>query len=154
MVLLNLSACTQELPKNFSREALDDNFVDLQGNTVTFENILEKYEGKKVVLDIWASWCRDCLEGLPEIKRLQSENPETVFVFLSLDRSNEAWKKGIINYQIKAEHYFMQTGWDGDFGDFVDLDWIPRYMVVDKDRNILLFKAVKATDENLIKALK
>ena len=43
----------------------------------------------------------------------------------------------------------MQSGWKGSFGEFVDLDWIPRYMVVDKEGTIKLFKAVKADDKRI-----
>ena len=43
----------------------------------------------------------------------------------------------------------MQSGWNGDFGDFIDLDWTPRYMIVGKDQNIKLFEAVKANDKRI-----
>ena len=26
----------------------------------------------------------------------------------------------------------MQSGWKGAMGTFLDLDWIPRYMIIDK----------------------
>ena len=44
----------------------------------------------------------------------------------------------------------MQSGWKGPFGEFLDLDWIPRYLVIDKQGNIKLFKATKAKDKNII----
>ena len=47
----------------------------------------------------------------------------------------------------------MQSGWKGAFGTFLDLDWIPRYMVIDKQGNIKLFKATKATDIKIIEAI-
>ena len=43
----------------------------------------------------------------------------------------------------------MQSGWKGPFGNFVALDWIPRYMVVDKDGNIKLYKAIEADDTKI-----
>ena len=39
-----------------------------------FQNILLKHQGKKILIDIWASWCRDCVVTLPELKKLQQEN--------------------------------------------------------------------------------
>ena len=58
-------------------------------------------------------------------------------------------KKGIEKHQIQGEHFFMQSGWNGDFGDFLNLDWIPRYMVIGAEGEIKLFKAVKANDKRI-----
>ena len=41
----------------------------------------------------------------------------------------------------------------GVFGKAVKLNWIPRYMVVDKTGKIALFKAIEADDEKLIETL-
>lgn len=144
----------QETPTVFSEAALNDTFVDLKGNNIKFEDILASYNGQTVFIDVWASWCRDCLEGLPELNKLQEEHEDVVFLFLSLDKDINRWKKGIDKHKIKGEHYFMQSGWKGDFGDFLDLDWIPRYLVIDEQGNIKLFKAIKLTDRNIQKALK
>jgi hypothetical protein len=35
----------------------------LEGRKVTFGQMLETYKGKKIVIDIWGSWCRDCIVG-------------------------------------------------------------------------------------------
>ena len=48
----------------------------------------------------------------------------------------------------------MPSGWKGDFNTSIELDWIPRYMVVDKKSEIVLWKAKKATNEELAKAIK
>ncbi len=154
LVLLSTLACNTEVPTQFSSEALHDTFVTLTGESIAFKDILEAHQGKTIVIDIWASWCSDCIKGMPKVKALQKDYKDAVYVFLSLDRSQEAWKKGIKKYNVSGEHYFMQSGWKGAFGDFVNLNWIPRYMVINEQGNIELFKAVKADDHKLIEALK
>ena len=148
-------ACkAQEIPNQFSLSALQDKFVTLNNETVTLETILSKYKGKTIVIDVWASWCKDCIEGFPVLKDLQSQNSEVIYVFLSLDKTIPQWRKAIKKYNLEGEHFYMQSGWDGPLGNFLDLDWIPRYLIVDKDQNIKLYKAVKANDKNLKEALK
>lgn len=154
ILLFTIFSCNTEVPTQFSEEALNDTFTTLDGNTVTFKDILETHKGKTIVIDIWASWCKDCLKGMPKVKTLQDKYKDVVYVFLSLDKNQKAWKKGVKKYNDSGEHYFMQSGWKGAFSNFVDLDWIPRYMVINKAGNIELFKAVKADDNKLIKALK
>jgi len=154
VVLFTVFSCNTEIPTQFSEEALNDTFISLDGNNIVFKDILQTYIGKTIVIDVWASWCKDCIKGLPKVKALQSEFKDVVYVFLSLDRSEKAWKNGVKKYNVNGSHYFMPSGWDGAFGDFVNLNWIPRYMVINKAGNIELFKATKADDNKLIEAIK
>lgn len=154
LLLLSVLGCNTEVPTQFSTEALNDTFITLQGESVAFKTILEKHKGKTIVVDIWASWCGDCLKGLPKVKALQSEYTDVVYVFLSLDKNQDGWKRGVKKYNVAGEHYYMQSGWKGAFGKFVKLNWIPRYMVINEQGNIELFKAVKADNNMLIEALK
>ncbi|WP_282135486.1 TlpA family protein disulfide reductase [Seonamhaeicola maritimus] len=154
ILLISFFSCNTEVPTKFSEEALNDTFITLEGDEVTFQSILEKHKGKTIVIDVWASWCGDCLRGMPKVKELQAEYKDVVYVFLSLDRGQEPWKKGIKKHDVVGDHYFMQSGWKGAFGNFLDLDWIPRYMVINEASEIVVFKVVEANDKNLIQALK
>ncbi|NND26432.1 MAG: TlpA family protein disulfide reductase [Flavobacteriaceae bacterium] len=146
--------CSFEKPTLFSEEALNDTFKELDGNEIIFQQILDKHEGKTILIDVWASWCADCITGIPTVKTLQQEFPEVVFLFLSEDRTEAAWKRAIEKYKIEGEHYYMITGHDGPFGEFLNSNWIPRYMVIDKNGNIKLFKAKSAKDKRIKEALK
>lgn len=140
-------------PTQFSETALNDTFISLKGDSVAFKDILKKHQGETLFIEVWASWCGDCLKGMPTVKKIQQDHPDVSYVFLSLDRDQEAWKKGIKKYQVQGEHYFMQSGWKGPFGDFLDLDWIPRYMIVDKTGKIILYNAEKASDKRITQNL-
>ena len=154
LFVTTLLSCQNRVETQFSEAALNDEFVTLNGDSVLFKTILEKHLGNTVFIDVWASWCKDCLEGMPSVKELQQKHPEVDFVYLSLDKTQKAWKKGIDRLEIKGDHYFMQSGWKGAMGTFLDLDWIPRYMIIDKQGIIKVFKAIKTTDITLLNNLK
>lgn len=156
ILFLALSACSTAQDKTqFSEKALNDVMQTQEGTQLSFSEILSKYKGKTIVVDVWASWCSDCIKGMPLVKELQKKyTKDVVYLFLSLDKNTNAWKKGIKRYHVEGEHYFISSGWKGDFCSSIDLDWIPRYMIVDKTGKIKLFKAIKASDDKLIKALK
>ena len=155
VIFLTILSCkSQGNPTKFSQEALNDIFITLQGDSVTLKNILEAHKDKIIVIDIWASWCGDCIKGMPKVKTLQEEYPDVAYVFLSLDRSVEAWKRGIEKYEVKGDHYFMASGKDCDFADYVNISWIPRYMVINKASEIVVFNVIEANDDKLIDALK
>jgi thiol-disulfide isomerase/thioredoxin len=155
LICLCITNCeAQPEPESFSEEALNAVFVNQDGENVNLKSILETHKGKTILLDIWASWCRDCIVGLPDLKELQKENTDITYLFLSMDKTQKSWKNGIKKYDIVGEHYFMPSGWDGPFSDFVDLDWVPRYMVIDNESNIKLFRAIKANDPKIKTYLK
>jgi len=155
LVILSLSllSCKKETPIQFSEVALQEQFITLNNEPVNFDSILEKHKGKTTLIIIWASWCRDCLGELPRIKEYQQQNNEVDYVFLSLDRSIQSWKNGISKFEIKGEHYFLPSGWNGPFIDFIDLDWVTRYMVIDPNGNIKIFKSTKINNKYLRESL-
>lgn len=146
-------SCAQ--PTIFSQEALNDMLVDLEGNEITVESVLEKYKGTTVFIDIWASWCRDCIIGMPKVNELKEKYEDIRFVFLTVDHDKAKWKKGIDRFNIGyGDHYLITKGWKGSpFCTYIDLDWIPRYMIIDPTGKISLFKATKATDPDISKIL-
>lgn len=147
-----LMSCSN--PTTFTEESKTEKLVTLSGKEITFKEILDKHKGKKIVLDVWASWCKDCIVRLPNLKQLQKDFPNVSFVFLSHDRTPQSWKRGIQRFGIVGDHYLMPEKMDGPLADFLNLWWIPRYVVIDEQQNITLFKATKITDSKIVKALK
>ncbi|MBO6607655.1 TlpA disulfide reductase family protein [Psychroserpens sp.] len=149
IALCVLSCEAQPDPVAFTSEALNDTLLNLDDESVSFQSVLESHKGKIILVDVWASWCKDCIVSLPDLKAIQSDYPDVAYVFLSIDRSIKSWKKGIKKYNIEGEHYFMQDGWDSAFSESIDLDWVPRYMIIDTDGSIKVYRAVKLTDERI-----
>lgn len=151
--LVSLFGCAQKEATTFNKEGLENIMVSTTNQSLSFAEILKKYQGKTIVIDVWASWCPDCIKGMAKVKSLQEQYPDAVYLFISMDKTYEAWLKGIEKYDVKGEHYLTADGMKGVFGKSIDLDWIPRYMVVDKTGKIALYKVIEADDEKLIKTL-
>lgn len=154
-----LSARAQE-KTIFPKEALTAKLENTKGRQVTLATVLDKHKGKTIVLDVWASWCSDCIKGLPLLQELQkkTEKNDVVYVFLSVDRKQDRWKKAIKERNIVGDHYFVNSnlkngGMKGALGKAIDLNWIPRYMVVGKNGTIKLYNAIKADDKKIIEAI-
>ncbi|MFQ3297142.1 MAG: thiol-disulfide isomerase/thioredoxin [Polaribacter sp.] len=155
LFIIVFASCNFERPTQFSELALKDTVHTINNTSFSIEEMLQKYKGKKVLIDVWASWCGDCMKGLPSVRNLQKEYPEVIFLFLSVDKNKSAWKKGIDRFQIKGAHYNLPKGIkSGEFVDFINLGWIPRYMVIDEQGKISLFKATSASASSVAEALK
>ena len=152
-LLMSVLGCAQKEETSFKKEGLENIMVNTNNQPIAFSEILKKYEGKIIVVDVWASWCSDCIKGMPKVKALQEKYPEATYLFISMDKTYEAWLKGIEKYEVKGEHYLTSDGMEGVFGKSINLDWIPRYMIIDKTGKIALYKVIEADDEKLIKTL-
>ena len=108
VLIIMFASCTTEKPIHFSEVALSDTVYSLNNTVFTVEEMLQKHKGKKVLIDVWASWCGDCIKGLSSLRNLQNEYPEVVFLFLSVDENKDAWRKGIERFQIKGAHTTCQ----------------------------------------------
>jgi len=138
------------LKTSFSKEALSQKLEDEKGNRMTIQQILEEHKGKVLVLDFWAGWCRDCLNALPKAEELEKNNPNVDFVFLSLDRSKEGFDKSLERFKMKDKtNYWFVSGWKNDFNNYIDLNWIPRYMVIDQKSDIAKYYAISPEDPEI-----
>lgn len=142
---------TQSFPDSVNATSL----TALEGQSSTLGEVLKALEGRKIVIDFWASWCKDCITGLPELHELMSKTSkdEVVYLMLSVDKDIEKWKSGISKFNIQGVHYRFDQGWKNPFSNYVDLDWIPRYLVLDEKGKVLEPKTITAGDQALQKAL-
>lgn len=154
LALVSILFCCTAQNKQFSSEALQTNLTTFDNQTIIFKEILDKYKGKTVLIDVWASWCPDCIKGMPTVKSLQKEHPEVTFLFLSVDKSYESWITGIERFEVEGEHYFIPDGMKGVFGKAINLSWIPRYILVDTSGNVAYYNATEITDTKLLETLK
>ena len=142
---------TQDFPDSVKSLVLRQ----LDGHTLTFGDMLGSYKGKKVLIDIWGSWCRDCIISYPKLEALRKEAGEKdiVYVFLSTDENEQKWKNAITRFGIRGEHYLLDGAWKNTLCNYLVLDWVPRYFVLDKNGRMTLPKAILAEDSELKKAL-
>lgn len=153
-VILSIISCTNAQKKEFSKESLTKQLKTLDDSEITFQEILKQHLGKVTVIEIWASWCGDCVKAMPKFKELQANNPKVDYVFISIDKAAEKWKAGIEKHELKGNHYWATDGMNGEFGKSIDLDWIPRYIIIDKKGKIITYRAIETDFEQINATLK
>jgi thiol-disulfide isomerase/thioredoxin len=147
-------ACSNAQKNEFSQESLSEKLIALDNSEISFERILKKHAGKILVIEVWASWCSDCVKAMPKVKEMQSNNPDVNYIFISMDKTIDKWKAGIEKHELKGDHYWVTDGMKGAFGKSIDVDWIPRYIVIDKKGKIQIYRAIETDFEKINEQLK
>ena len=83
--------------------------------------------------------------------------PEISFVFISIDKSQSAWKKAI-NRNLKninrEKHYLLKKSSTDTILKNINLSTIPRYVLIDKYGNIVNNDLPRPSDKEIEKKLK
>ena len=148
---LGLTSCQAQT--EFSKESLTAKLINSENQGITFEEILKQNQGKTLVIEVWASWCSDCVKSMPQVKKLKEKYSDVAFVNLSCDKTFDAWKSGIEKHEVTGENYLIPDGMKGEFGSSIKLDWIPRFIVIDKEGKIVLFRAIEKDFDKIIESI-
>jgi len=156
--VLSVALSAQKVPAilktSFSNEALAQKIVSQKGKKLSINEVLAQHKGKILIIDFWASWCRDCILALPKTTELIDKNPSVQFVYFSLDRSMEQWERGLEKYHIAdKENYWFDEGWKNNFNNYIDLNWVPRFLVVDQTGGIAKYYAIHPDDPEIQQTL-
>ena len=115
----------------------------------TLEEAIKPFHGKKIYIDIWATWCKPCLMEFAHYKALKeilNEN-DIQQLYISLDNDNKTWIDFINQnqYNLTGTHIRANNGLIGS--DLLKLFFtnsegeielsIPRYILIDEKGNIM-----------------
>lgn len=77
---------------------------DATGNTVSLHDL----KGKKVFVNLWASWCPPCRREMPSIERLYRsvDTSKVAFVMLALDERFETSARFMEEQQLELPLYY------------------------------------------------
>jgi peroxiredoxin len=71
------------------KEAPDFSAPDLSGKVQT----LSSYRGRVVVLNFWATWCRECVRELPSLNAFAEANRDVVVLGIASERDPETVRR-------------------------------------------------------------
>ena len=106
-----------------------DNFGKLQG--------LEKYKGKYLLVDFWASWCGPCRQAIPKVKELheQYKAKGLEVVSISIDTDKKAWEKAMADENMPWEQLLSDN--KDKTMELYQFSGIPTLYLIDREGKIV-----------------
>lgn len=128
----------------------DLKFQDEAGKSIS----LEKYKGKYVVIDFWATWCGPCKETSP-VFEFQAKNfkfnDKIVFLSANIDEDKNKWKLDIKNSKSNTIQWWVS---DANTLNAIGVKSIPRFMMIDPNGKIYNANMPRPSETNFEDILK
>ncbi|WP_134000061.1 TlpA family protein disulfide reductase [Dinghuibacter silviterrae] len=104
------------------------------GTQISWDDLLHRYAGKVVYLDIWASWCGPCRHETPfyEALRAKFAKDPVVFLSISIDSDPEDWKGALGDGQPNPDSFLLLDGHHSSLNAVLHINGVPRYALLDR----------------------
>lgn len=134
--------------------APDFEYTNYKGGTTK----LSSFKGKYVYIDVWATWCGPCRAEIPSLKKVEEEfhNKNIVFLSLSIDKitDTEKWKNFVKEKSLGGVQLLADKDWSSSFVQALDINSIPRFILVGPDGKIVNADAPRPSSPALTDKLK
>ena len=133
-------------------------FVDNYENINTLKEAVQSFKGKKVYIDVWATWCGPCKDQFKYVDRLEeflrSKNIEILYISIDDAQRDKQWKEMIKFYNLKGKHIRTNKSLDTDLRRIFNQNsiiTIPWYILIDENGNIIKGHASRPSEINELK---
>ena len=160
LATLALAACQSKSKNPTEATAVDSLSASVPDNVmpdITMERTdgttlqLKSLFGKTLFLDFWATWCPPCCAEIPYLETLYkslSDNSDIRIISISVDQDRDAWLKKITNDKPAWEQYRISSEDADVFFSAIELETIPRFIIVGPDGRIVNADAPRPSDES------
>lgn len=145
-LLISSASFAQENALKAGDTCPDFTYQDVNGKSYS----LADFAGKYIYLDMWATWCGPCKKEIPFIKTLEEKmhGKNIVFVSLSVDKEKEKWVEFLKNNKMTGIQ--LHNGGDRGLSDAFNVRFIPRFILIGPDGNVVNPAAGKPSTEDVL----
>ena len=124
----------------------DITMESIDGTTLQLKSLF----GKTLYLDFWATWCPPCCAEIPHLEKLAeqlADNPDIRIISISVDQDRDAWVKKVTADKPAWEQYRISSEDADVFFSAIELETIPRFIIVGPDGNIINTDAPRPSED-------
>lgn len=123
------SSNKQASSKPCEKESPDIQVTTLKGNTFN----MEQEEGKVILVDFWATWCKPCISSIPHLNKLYNKYKDQGFTIVGISLDQRKGRKQVKKVAEKLDiQYPVVMGTKKMARKFGRITAIPTAFIIDK----------------------
>ncbi len=128
--------------------ATDFNAKDINGKNIQ----LSKFKGKVVILDFWATWCRPCINEIPNLKNIYKKfkNEKFEIISIALERKPSEYAIGFVKENKMGWIHIIDKDKGREIATAYKIRYIPSMFVLNSKGEIV---ATGLRGESLLKKI-
>lgn len=93
-----------------------------------------KFKGRLLLIDFWATWCGPCIAQIPELRRINNKfGDKVVLLSVSLDTDRNKWKEFVNKHKMDWQNICDGLGGRSPINVNFNIRGIPRAVLCDSD---------------------
>lgn len=102
--------------------------------------LLERFKGKTIYVDFWATWCAPCCKEIPflekRVEELKDKKDKLEFVSISIDLRKDLWLKKLAKDKPDWPQFIVTKEEYNRLRTFYGITGIPRFIIINPDGTI------------------
>jgi thiol-disulfide isomerase/thioredoxin len=122
-------------------------FMDNYETINTLSEAIKPLQGKKIYIDVWATWCAPCIREFAHneaLKKVLAENDiQQLYISIDSNDADQKWKNAIKFHHLTGTHIRANKEFDQELriwysknaeNPYISIPW---YMLIDENGNIM-----------------
>ena len=136
-----LNGATAQTEAEMAVDEIDDELDEtlVPAPDFTLKNLLgepvslTEFQGNWVVLDFWGSWCRYCIQGIPDMKQAyDTYHPKGLEIIgIDCNEPETAWIEALGKYELPWVNVYNPGGRDSAVTQMYQIQGYPTKIIVD-----------------------
>ena len=121
--------------KHLSRLTL----LDIDGKQISISEIISQNKTQYYLIDFWATWCAPCIQGVKTTNKMNiPKNVKVISFSVDKEKDKEKWKLKTKELKQEFTYWFNEQKTENKgFTEFIEMQSIPRYVLIDKNMNLI-----------------
>ncbi|PKG56743.1 MULTISPECIES: TlpA disulfide reductase family protein [unclassified Shewanella] len=118
-----------------ARQVPNVSFVDTEGGSIN----LKQFDGKVILMSLWATWCAPCLKEIPQMEAIKQANINNNLVVLPVSIDEESDKVAAFLARHDLGYYHTWLDPEMNIDNVMPADVVPATYVFDGSGNLIGF---------------